>query len=98
MCLVAGAFEHRKGDQLALDLRFDLLREKAAEVGGRVLVPVAFGQLRDVGAQDGLSDRAGFRGQFPGVCETEGAPAVLTIKSGTVSAEESTLRVGGIVE
>ena len=71
-----GGFEHRDGDQFSLDLRFDLLGEEAAQVGGGRLRPGPRGQLCDGRAQHFLRQIARVLAELPRVAEAQCAAAI----------------------
>ena len=88
----------REGDQFALDLRFHLLREETAEVGGRRLGPGRSGKLSDGRVQDFFGDGAGFGGEFPGAAEIERAAAIVAIEAGALAAEKCALGMFGVFQ
>ncbi len=79
-------------------MRFNLLAEEAAQIGGDGLGPGAAVQLRDGGAEDFVGEGAGFGGNFPGIPQVKSSPAGLAIKPGAEAGEEGALGVFGIFE
>src|SRR5665213_1078849 len=96
--MLCRGFQHGKRDELPFDVRFDLLREEAAQTGRGRLRPGARRELADRIVENLFGNGAGFGIQFPCIAEVERAPAFVTIETGAMAAEPGTLGPFGIFE
>src|SRR5665213_3629904 len=92
--MLCRGFQHGERDELPFDVRFDLLREEAAQTGRGRLRPRARRELADRIVENLFGNGAGFGIQFPCVVEVERTPAFVTIETRAMAAEPGTLRPG----
>ena len=79
-------------------MRFHLLREEAAKIGGGGLGPRAFGEVRDGRVQDFFGDGAGFGESSQVLRRSSARRQSLAVEAGALAAEICALGVFGVFE